>query len=353
MLKCLFVPAYKRNPYQGLLADALTKHGVDVSFGTYDVSVFPLIRLLRGHRRIDVLHIHWIADLLKQATWSTSRIIFRLKCLLLIIECWLIRLSGIRIVWTIHNKYAHEGYDREKELAYRKALACGVSKIIVHSEEALQVLESLYELPISRKAVVVHHASLIDVYPAVSITSSELRDQLGIPETGLVIGYFGQIRAYKGVETLIRTVDEIGDSSDIFLMVAGLAHPEEYQESLTRLSKHRNIRLELSYISDQDLVNFINMIDVVCLPFVDALTSSTVILAMSSAKALLLPEGARIFGCVPDEGVKYFDSKLGLKQALENIDPSQLRVMGRANFEKASSLTWDNMARETIAVYTD
>jgi beta-1,4-mannosyltransferase len=50
------------------------------------------------------------------------------------------------------------------------------------------------------------------------------------------------------------------------------------------------------------------------LPFTDSLTSGSAILAMSSNKALLLPEKARVFGCVPEEGVRYFQSTKHLKK---------------------------------------
>ncbi|MFT6903296.1 MAG: beta-1,4-mannosyltransferase [Colwellia sp.] len=50
------------------------------------------------------------------------------------------------------------------------------------------------------------------------------------------------------------------------------------------------------------------------MPFTDPLTSGSAILAMSSNKALLLPEKARVFGCVPEEGVRYFQSTKHLKK---------------------------------------
>jgi beta-1,4-mannosyltransferase len=352
MSKCLFVPHYKQNPYQKLLAEEMETQGYAVEFGSYPFGLFPLIKLLKKHKNIDVLHIHWIADLLKQAVWSDNMIIYRFKCLLLVIECWLIRLSGKRIIWTIHNKFAHEGYDKKKELLYRQALAKGVNKIIVHSKEALTFLEEMYGMTLSNKTEVVYHGSYVNFYPINNIERSELRSGLNIPDTAMVIGYFGQIRSYKGVESLIKSINELGERPDIYLFLAGLVRPEEYTATLSNLVKSEHIKLKLEYLSDQDLINYINMTDVICLPFADSLTSGSTILAMSCGKALLLPEKARIFGCVPEQGVKYFQSQEHLKQMIEKLDINELEQMGNTNFNKAKQMTWNVMAQKTIAVYS-
>ncbi|WP_157828301.1 glycosyltransferase [Paraglaciecola sp. MB-3u-78] len=352
MSKCLFVPHYKQNPYQKLLAEEMETQGYAVEFGSYPFGLFPLIKLLKKHKNIDVLHIHWIADLLKQAVWSDNMIIYRFKCLLLVIECWLIRLSGKRIIWTIHNKFAHEGYDKKKELLYRQALAKGVNKIIVHSKEALTFLEEMYGMTLSNKTEVVYHGSYVNFYPINNIERSELRSGLNIPDTAMVIGYFGQIRSYKGVESLIKSINELGERPDIYLFLAGLVRPEEYTATLSNLVKSEHIKLKLEYLSDQDLINYINMTDVICLPFADSLTSGSTILAMSCGKALLLPEKARIFGCVPEQGVKYFQSQEHLKQMIEKLDINELEQMGNTNFNKAIQMTWNVMAQKTIAVYS-
>ena len=86
--------------------------------------------------------------------------------------------------------------------------------------------------------------------------------------------------------------------------------------------------------------------------FADSLTSGSTILAMSFSKALLLPEKAKIFGCVPEQGVKYFQSQEHLKQMIEKLDINELSQMGNTNFNKAEQMTWNVMAQKTIAVYS-
>lgn len=351
MPKCLFVPHYKQNPYQKLLAEEIESLGFTIEFGSYSYGFFPLIKLLRKHKNIDVLHIHWIADQIQQAVWSNNMAIYRFKCFLLFIECWLIRLSGKKVIWTIHNKYAHEGYDKKKELLYRKSLARGVNKIIVHSKEALHFLEEMYGISLSHKTEVIYHGNYSSIYPKKNIERSELRQTLNIPNTAMVVGYFGQIRSYKGVESLIKSINELSARPDIYLFLAGQVRPEEYTDTLINLTKSVNIHLKLDYLSDQDLINYINMTDIICLPFADSLTSGSTILAMSCGKALLLPDKAKIFGCVPQQGVKYFQSQEHLKQMIEKLDLNELEQMGNTNFIKAKEMTWKVVAEKTVAIY--
>jgi len=96
-------------------------------------------------------------------------------------------------------------------------------------------------------------------------------------------------------------------------LIAGKVFSDEYSSQLVGLTKSPNISLKFEILSAQDLVNQIGMTDLICLPFTDSLTSGSAILAMSCNKALLLPEKARVFGCVPEKGVRYFQSTKQLK----------------------------------------
>jgi glycosyltransferase involved in cell wall biosynthesis len=254
--KCLIVPDYRAgNPYQTLLANEMQAFEYSVEFDSFPYGLFPFIQLLRKHKKTQVLHIHWIAELLRRASWSDNPFIYRCKCLLLLAECWLIKLVGIKVIWTIHNKFAHEGFDRNKELLFRKTLAKGVSKIIVHSEEALEQLEQIYGMILSFKTEVIYHGRYIDFYPPKNIEGSELRKLANIPASAIVVGYFGQIRSYKGVERLIQSVNELVHREDIYLLIAGKVSSDEYTSQLVGLTKSPNIRIKFEFLSDQELVN--------------------------------------------------------------------------------------------------
>jgi len=348
------VPDYRAgNPYQELLSKELEAKMYNVEFDSYPYGLFPLLQLLRKHKKTKVLHIHWISELLRRASWSNNNGVYRFKCLMLFIECWLIRLSGKKIIWTIHNKFAHEGYDRKRELLYRKFLVRGVNQVIVHSKEALEELEEIYGIDFSHKTQVIHHGNYLGYYPTYNKEKQEVRESINIPNSAVVIGYFGQIRSYKGVELLINSFNELNEQSNIYLMIAGKVDPNEYADKLIDSVKSSNIRLKFEFLSDQDLINYIEMSDIICLPFSDTLTSGSVILAMSCKKALLLPERAKIFGCVPDKGVRYFESQERLKNIIEQLDLNTIEEMGNINYNKATNMSWQTVAEKTVLAYVN
>jgi len=348
------VPDYREgNPYQELLSKELEAKMYNVEFDSYPYGLFPLLQLLRKHKNTKVLHIHWISELLRRASWSNNNGVYQFKCLMLFIECWLIRLSGKKIIWTIHNRFAHEGYDRKRELLYRKFLVWGVNQIIVHSKEALEELEKIYGIDFSHKTQVIHHGNYLGYYPAYNREKQEVRESINIPNSAVVIGYFGQIRSYKGVELLINSFNELNEQSNIYLMIAGKVDTSEYADKLIDSVKSSNIRLKFEFLSDQDLINYIEMSDIICLPFSDTLTSGSVILAMSCRKALLLPEKAKIFGCVPDKGVCYFEPQERLIKIIEQLDLNKLEEMGNTNYNKAINMSWQKVAEKTALAYVD
>jgi hypothetical protein len=108
----LQIPDYRKgNPYQILLQKTLEKRGFTVNFSHFSYSLFPLLHARRQHKNLDVIHIHWIVDIIKRLSWSKNPIMFYLKCFLMMTDCWMVRLSGVKVIWTIHNKFEHEQLD--------------------------------------------------------------------------------------------------------------------------------------------------------------------------------------------------------------------------------------------------
>ena len=66
---------------------------------------------------------------------------------------------------------------------------------------------------------------------------------------------------------------------------------------------------------------------------------------------MVKPEKAKIFGCVPEQDDKYFQSLEHLKQMIEKLDINKLEQTVNTNFNKAKQMTWNVMAQKTIAVY--
>ena len=108
--KIIFIPMYS-NPYQKALADSLSKEGVVVDFGT-TYNLFSVLRLIKNNWKPDILHIHWQHPFLL----ASSRGKTILKSISFIGELLILKLFGIKIVWTVHNIISHESKFKAIEL---------------------------------------------------------------------------------------------------------------------------------------------------------------------------------------------------------------------------------------------
>jgi hypothetical protein len=63
--RAVLLPDWReQNPYLDLLASGLERHNVDVRFADFDTGVLPLFRVFLRYRKVDVLHLHWVNDLI-------------------------------------------------------------------------------------------------------------------------------------------------------------------------------------------------------------------------------------------------------------------------------------------------
>lgn len=349
--KVLFTPKWdEANPYQRLLKGALEVSGCDVELENYPTGLLPLFRLSLKHRGLDVLHMHWISPYVMWLTWSKNPMVFSLKYLSLLLDCFLLRLTRVKLVWTIHNKLAHENNDKTREIKIRILLARWADKLIFHSQEAMLEVEKLYGCELAHKSEIIFHGNYDNCYPDAIEDKKSLKDKYGINDESKVILFFGSIKKYKGVENLLEVASKL-DNKNIIFLVAGEPIPSDYSNKIRSLTKTSNIRLELSFLDDQSLINLISLSDVVVLPFSDTLTSGSVILAMTCGKGLILPDSAKVFGCVPSGGVKYFSDSESLQQVIINLTSSEMSSMGAENLKKAKSMTWDRVGSLTENLY--
>lgn len=347
------MPDYRKgNPYQSRLQSSLKDVDVTVSYDNFPAGLFPLWQACKRHPNISVIHIHWIVELIRHIVWSSNPIIFRFKCFLLVLDCYLLKLRGVKLVWTIHNKLAHEGFDPHRETYIRGRLAKAVSRIIVHSQEALEAVSDLYKVDIKNKTQVIFHGNYIGVYPCPSDSLQNLRDQKKLSSEAIVVSYVGMMRPYKGLELLIDTFKGLPPNEQLCLLIAGKPANQAYQDKLLALiDSHPRILSEFGFLAEQSMIDYLHLSDVVCLPFSDTLTSGSTLLAMSNKQALILPEAAKVFGCVPAEGVYYFKDASQLKNILVSLDKTKLSDMAQHNFVQAQAMSWPIVGQLTQSVY--
>ncbi|MFK7777460.1 MAG: glycosyltransferase family 4 protein [Gimesia sp.] len=348
-MKVVHLPCYQDNPYQGLLFDALKSRGIEAIDGGGGGNFLRSI-LLRW--KPDVVHFHWIHPYVLRRTALLSWC----RTIQFIIELLLIRLSGRRILWTLHNLSNHEGRHPHIEQFAGRWLGRLCNKVICHSQFAAD--QAVKTLGISRSKIhVTPHPAYTQSYTEI-IKSEVARKQIGLSLQSTVLLFIGRVSAYKGVSELITAFLSLADQNeDLELVIAGRPQSEEYGNELIQLSQnHPRIHFHLHYIADEQVSVFFSAADVVVFPFRQILTSGSVLLAMSFGRACIAPRIGAIPETLPPEQTNLtYDPqvKTGLSETINHAiqQKENLAAIGAENLRCTETWTWDQLAADCESLY--
>ncbi|NLZ53195.1 MAG: glycosyltransferase family 4 protein [Thermoanaerobacteraceae bacterium] len=349
-MKVLFLPDGSRsNPYQRELAEALKRHGVDVTLSD-GIGRLPILGAIRARGKPDILHLHWTHGFLI----ASSRVKTVIKSLRFLFELLVVKFLGIKIVWTVHNLLEHERHHPQLELFFNRILVRLYDHLIVHCSFAREAVIQTYRLPDRSKAKIsiIPHGHYINSYEN-KLSQEEARARMKLAKEDRVFLYLGQIRPYKGVLQLIDTFRKL-ESPQAKLVIAGKPANEAIEAAVKKRCRLDNrILTFLQFVPDREIQLYMNAADVAVFPYQDILTSGAALLAMSFGKPIIIPN----IGCVPEivdcqGGFLYDPSKEeGLLEALKQALGRDLATMGKHNIDKARNFDWDVIAQKTVEVY--
>ena len=343
-IRVMQVSKVRMNPYVGLLQQALREEGIVCSQA--DGLSPGLVQSWRG--QVDVLHLHWL-ELLYTAPGPARSV--RLLAAVLAGLGWA-RLSGLRLVYTVHNLNPHERAFPALDRWASRALFRWADAVHVHDEEARLSLERLYGR--RRRVYVVPHASYVGAYPN-SCTRLEARQRLGLAEDEFVYLCLGQMRRYKGIEDLIAAFRGLPAGQNR-LVLAGNVHDPTYGDELARLTRgDAKVVGWFRYVGDAELQYFMNACDVCVLPYRDVTTSGAAILAFSFGRSIVAPAMAGFTKLVAEgRGIAYDPrSAHGLAQALQQARALDVTDAGQRALEWAQRHSWRTLAPEFVRMYAD
>lgn len=331
MLVAVHVPFDRMNPYQRALADALGQLGVRVSLQPFRWHV------LSQMRNASVLHIHWTHGLVNSSLWR-----FMLGFPYLALQLLLLRARGRRIVWTVHNLQNHEKRNLWRDRLITLLIGHAANSVVVHGERARHAVQKHFRIGL-HKIASIPHGNYIGIYPN-TISPVEARSRLRIPADSRVFLFLGNIRPYKGVETLIETFRAITDPNAV-LVIAGRPIDAATEARIRDLSNSdARIRIETGFVKEEEIQVYMQAANVVVLPYKDVLTSGAVLLAMSFGRACIAPRLGTITDYLDDRGAFLYDpdDPAGLSKALqEALERSeQTKTMGKHNLQKAEACSW-------------
>lgn len=354
-MKILVLPLEKSNPYQGLLYEAMRPHGVQISYlarltpsKTVNVLLLPaemLVRRLGGAR---VVHLHWVwafglelssrSDLVKRATEAWFGI-----------WLWTLRLLGMRLVWTAHNVLPLTPVFVDDQRA-RKRLVASCDLVIAHSKSTLQQLAGLGIVP--RRSVVIPHGPFTS-----AVDSASLRTP-GAGQGPRRLLFFGKVRPYKGVDTLLAAFAAMPADLDVHLTVAGECTDTELRAQLAEFADRSGgrVTLQLERVPEAQLAGLLQEADAMVLPYRQITTSGSGMLGLGHGRPLVVPDIPELAE-LPDDAVFRYDGTVqGLTGTLTSIAETEAAVLAKmsaAALDYCAATGWNEIGERTFRAITD
>ena len=343
----VIVSRVKRNPYVTLLAKGLAQP--DLCLKPILQDRFSLQWMWRHRREVDVLHIHWLELLYAYP----SRLRSLKRWLSVMLALLLARLSGICLVYTVHNIWQHEGHRVALMRLGNWAVFALAHAVHVHDQDTVCALAIKWR---RRNGVfVIPHGSYVGAYPN-DCSRATARQRLGLEDTTFVYLSLGRVRPYKGVEELISAFRALPDK-DIALLIAGEPHEPGYVHVLRQAAgADPRVRLDLQFVDEDALQVYLNACDVCALPYRHVTTSGAALLSFSFTVPIIAPN----VGCFVQllgknrRGIGYDPMVPGsLNAALGTARDADLSGMKMACARYVEPLEWDIIARQHAAMYQE
>ncbi|HEV8132207.1 MAG TPA: glycosyltransferase [Acidobacteriota bacterium] len=176
------------------------------------------------------------------------------------------------IVLICHNVEPHESHVAAKFL--RDRLFGKVQQFLVHSEKDQQALRQLR--PDARVLRAPHPA--YHLFDDPSLSRQAARGKLGITQDEHVLLFFGYVRKYKGLDTLLRSLPEILKRQPVRLIIAGEFY--ESRDKSDRLIRTLGIQSRVAihdrYIPNEEVAAYFKAADLLVAPYHSATQSGIV-----------------------------------------------------------------------------
>jgi glycosyltransferase involved in cell wall biosynthesis len=180
-----------------------------------------------------------------------------------------------RIVFVCHNVLPHESSPVDRALT--KLAFAGADAFVVQAREDGNILE-FNPMPVFDLFSAREDAARTDL----------VRREVGVH--GRVILFFGLIRAYKGLRTLLEAFALEKDALDATLLVVGEFYEDRapYDAAIRELGIGERVRIVDRYVPDADVPAYFRLADVVVLPYVSATQSAIVQTAFSFERPVIV-----------------------------------------------------------------
>ena len=298
--------------------------------------------------KCDVLHINWPEHIWANHRWpvafwrivNTSYLLIRAK------------LAKKVIVLTIHNLSAHGNNNIFVRLGnIIMSRICDIA--ISHSYWAATETVKMFKCD-PAKVIVMFHGTYNGEYPQPQ-SRDKTCQHYGLKEGVPIVGFFGFIRRYKGVGTLVNAfTNEIKAQ----LLIAGRFLHAHDHESFLEMEQRSSLDMVTIFknLSSQEFSDLMNACAMIVLPYKEVTGSGVLLAALTFGKPVIVsdqPYFKEIMGREPKAFLTFkTNDSVSLKEAIEQMLASDLTEASQAAKRLADIYKWEEVIKP-VAVRLD
>jgi glycosyltransferase involved in cell wall biosynthesis len=238
-----------------------------------------------------------------------------------------------------------------RQVAAARRVFTRMDAVIAHSEHGAERLRA--EVGVDPGRVRVIHHGAFDYLTRLE-DEKPLPPELGEPE-GPVILFFGLLRPYKGLDTLLEAYSGI-EGAELWIVGRPRMPLEPLRAAAGRA--HGPVRMVTRFVEDAEIPSILRRADVLVLPYRDAEQSGVLYAGLAFGKPMVL-SAVGGFPEVAAEGAARLvppEDPAALRAALEELagDEAARRALGEsAAAAAAGPYSWDAAAERTLALYEE
>lgn len=265
-----------------------------------------------------------------------------------------------RLVTTVHDIDTWDAVKAGSPGLLRRTYAAA-ARLIVHHEANRPQLARRFRIPAERIRVVPHGS--YDVFRTKPLDRTAARRLLGVPLDGPLVLFFGEIRAEKNLDGLVRSLAMVrrGIPNARLLAAGRLRHLDlaTITDEIDRLDLRDAVDFRPVFIDDAHVDAYFAAADVVALPYRDITQSGVVFQAMTASRPVVATDTGALGHTVREADcglVTQVGDDAGFAAALSELlsNPVRAQHFGE-NGARAAATTysWDACARLTWSVYEE
>jgi glycosyltransferase involved in cell wall biosynthesis len=247
-------------------------------------------------------------------------------------------------VFTLHN-VRRRGPGRTTAAVTRK-LARQMDALVVHSRDTAEQLRERFRVDAERIHQIPHGA--LDYL-------TRLAEPPGLPSAdGPVVLWFGTVRTYKGVDTLLQAFRDV-DGAELWIV----GKPEISMEPLHDLAHALSapVRFVERFVPDAELAGYLRRADIVALPYRNIDQSGVLLSALAFGKPIVVSDIGGFSEVARDHAAARLvppDDPSALAAAVNELladDGARGELADAAARAAAGPYSWDRIGRQTLDLY--